>query len=359
MTRLFCSVFACAVLILLVATSIPAAETPSINAAVITKKISATPDAKNADKPRVIGHRKEISAFALSRDGRFALTGDEDENNLLWDVVTGTLLREIGTPDAVRIPLIAAAFAPDASTLLWSRYKKTTPVLWEVKSGKRLAILPSKAKGHDAEVVAMAFSPDGRFMATGDLGGVVCLWNSKDRTLVRRYKAHENIISYLSFIPGRGEMVTAGADGSIKLWSVDAAAELGVLKQPGDEVTALTVSKDGGILYAATADGTIKGWNVQLRTIRGAIALDDRQVNGIDLSPDTDQMVIVGEDGTVLLWNMRESRPVWKKDLDESALFARFSPDGTTIITAGGDNWVRVWDAATGKQLRRFAGITE
>jgi len=60
-----------------------------------------------------------------------------------------------------------------------------------------------------------------------------------------------------------------------------------------------------------------------------------------------------------MLWNMRESKPVWRVDLLDSALHARFSPDGKSLFTSGGDNWVREWDASSGHLIRKFGGIAE
>ena len=307
-----------------------------------------------------IGHIKEISLFALSKDGRYALTGDADENNFLWDLKSGTMLRGIGKPDPVRIWVVAAGFSPDSSTLLWARFRKHMPVLWDVKSGKRLGVLASKENGHKAEIVSMAFSDDGRYVATGDVQGMVVLWNMKDRSVVRRIKAHTGEVNHLVFIPGHDELASAGVDGAVMLWSLKKAESLATLVKPSDElITALTVSSDGLVMYAASDNMTIKGWNVPLRTVRTTISLKDRLINSIAVSPAGDLLAVIVEDNSVLLWNIRESRAVWRNELDDSALLAKFSPDGGSLYTSGGDNWIREWEVSSGRLIRKFGGVME
>lgn len=320
---------------------------------------TATEKITGISKPaKPVGHRKEISVFVLSTDGRYALTGDEDENNFLWDLKTGTLIRTVGKPEAVRLEVVAAGFSPDASTLLWARYRKHMPVLWDVKSGRRLGVLSSKDQGHLAEIVSLAFSGDGQYVATGDVQGTIVLWNMKDRTPVRKFKAHAGRVGTLAFIPGRPEFVSAGDDGAVKLWVVERSPEF-MLKEPGPGVTALAVSADGSVIYAASSDGSVRAWNAALRNLRGTLMFDNRQIDGIAVSPTGDFIALAQEDESILVWNIHKSKLVWKKKLDDSALQVTFSPDGMSLFTSGGDNWVREWESSSGRLIRKFAGVGE
>lgn len=319
---------------------------------------SAEKTSESTNSTKAVGHRKEISVFALSADGRYAVTGDREENNYLWDVKTGNLIHSIGRPDKVRIWVVAAGFSPDASKLLWARYRKYMPVLWDVQSRKRLGVLASKEKGHLAEINSLAYSGDGQYVVTGDALGTIVLWNMKDKTPVRRFKAHAGKVSSLLFIPGRGEFISAGDDGSVRLWKIDSPIE-SILKEPGSVVTALAVSADGKILYAASGGGEVRGWNLALRSLRATIKFDNRQINGISISPDGDFIALVAENESVLVWNVHESKVAWKNRLDNSALQITFSPDGKSLFTSGGDRWIREWEASSGRPVRKFAGVAE
>lgn len=334
-----------------------AADPPAVKTSPATAASSpAVP--KAASRPK--GHQKEISLFVLSKDGRLAVTADEDENNFIWDMKSGTLLRDIGKPEAVRINVVTAAFSPEASQLLWARRSKIMPVLWDVESGRRIGVLSSREKGHNANIVAMTYSSDGRYIATGDSQGFVVIWNRADRSVVRRIKAHSGDARYLVFIPGKNELATAGVDGAVRLWGATGTEALATLQEPSDyAVTSLISSSDGQVLYAALEDMTIKGWAVPLRRLRGTLDFNNRLINSIALSPDGDFMAIAEEDETIQLWNIHEGKTSWKVELDGSVTQVLFSPDGKRIYSTGGDNWIREWDAATGHLLKKFGGVEQ
>lgn len=333
----------------------------------IANETSSGKDSADAASPVIIhknmgknGHSKEISVFAISSDGRLAVTADEDENNFIWDLKKGILLREIGKPEAIRIRVVTAAFSPDASQLLWARTGKIMPVLWDVESGRRIGVLSSKEKGHRANIVSMAYSTDGRYIATGDIQGTVVIWNRIDRSVVRRITAHSGEARYLFFIPGKNELASAGSDGALRVWGITGTELLATLLEPSEyNVTALTGSSDGQLLYAAREDMTVKGWMVSSRSLRGTVTFNNRQINSIALSPDNNFMALAGEDESVLLWSVREGRIAWKSELNSSATQVLFSPDGKQLFSSGGDNWIREWDVASGHLRKRFGGVSE
>lgn len=309
---------------------------------------------------KLIGHEKEISLFAVSKDGRLAVTGDEDGNNFIWYVKSGVMVRKIGKPEDVPVRVVAAAFSPESTQLLWSRDFKIMPVLWDVESGRRLALFSSKGNGHTAPVVAVTFSGDGRYVATGDKEGTIVIWNRAARTVVRRFKAHSGETRFLFYIPGSNELASAGTDGAVRLWGTSGTAPLATLLEPSqDSVTALTGSVDGQYIYAALDDMTVKGWTVSSRMLRNTMDFNNRQINSIALSPDGDYMAIVEEDESIMLWNVRESRIAWEEALDGSATQVIFSPDGKRLLTSGGDNWIRVWDTVSGQLMNKFGGVSE
>lgn len=342
--------------------SVPATELASAKGFSSADGGTSTPDTSAVTKrnAKKNGHHKEISLFAVSKDGRLAVTADEDENNFIWDMKSGAMIREIGVPEAVRIRVVSATFSPDSSQLLWARNFKIMPVLWDVESGRRIGVLSSKEKGHTANIVSMAFSADGRYIATGDTQGTVVVWNRADRSVVRRIRAHTGETRHLIFIPGKNELATAGSDGAVRLWGISGTGTLATLQEPSAyAVTALTGSADGQLIFAALEDMTIKGWTVSSRSLRSTLDFDNRLINSIAVSPDGDFMALAEEDESVTLWNIRENRIAWKNELDRSATQVLFSPDGKRLFSSGGDNWVREWNVASGQLVKRFGGVSE
>lgn len=310
--------------------------------------------------PKPKGHLKDITLFVMSKDGRLAVTADEDENNFIWDLSSGALVRDIGKPEAVRINVVTAAFSPETSQLLWARRGKIMPVLWDVESGRRIGVLSSREKGHKDAIVSIAYSSDGRYIATGDSQGIVVIWNRADRSVVRRIKTHSGEVHFMVFIPGKNELATAGDDGAVRLWGATGTEALATLLEPSDtSVTGMICSSDGQVLYAALEDMTIKGWTVPLRRLRGTLEFNNRIINSIALSPDGDFMAIAEEDESIRLWDIHEGKTSWKAELDDSVTQLSFSPNGKRLYSTGGDNWIREWDTATGHLVRKFGGVEQ
>ncbi len=306
------------------------------------------------------GHIAEISLFVLSKDGRFAVTADEDKHNYIWDMKNGMLLREIGLPEALRLKVVTAAFSPDSMQLLWARAGKIMPVLWDVESGRRVGVLSSKEKGHGADIVSMTFSADGHYIATGDTQGTVVIWNRNARSVVRRIRAHSGEVRFLAFIPGNNELATAGGDGALRIWGISGDELLATLLEPSQfNVTALTCSKDGQVLYTAQEDMTVKSWTVSSRSLLETLNFNNWQINSLALSPGNDFMALAEENESILLWNIREGKVAWKNDLDYSVTQIFFSHDGNQLFTSGGDNWIREWDVASGHLIKKLGGIHE
>lgn len=342
---------------LFLTTFIPLPGSAIANDLTSPRKTSSSPAAVVTKSAGLTGHVKEISLFAVSNNGQLAVTGDEDENNFLWDMSSGSLIREIGKPEEFRIKVVTAVFSPDSKQLLWARTGKIMPVLWDVESGRRLGVLSSKEKGHSANIVSTAFSADGRYIATGDSHGTVVVWNRADRSVVRRMRAHTGEARFLFFIAGKNELVTAGSDGAVRLWGITGTELLATLLEPSEHtVTALTGSNDGHLLYAALEDMTVKGWMVPSRSLRGTLNFDNRLINSIALSPDGNFMALAEENESILLWSTHESKVAWINELDRSATQVRFSPDGKLLFTTGGSNWIHVWDVATGHLVKKIGG---
>ncbi|MDD2856846.1 MAG: hypothetical protein PHU01_15105 [Desulfuromonadaceae bacterium] len=235
------------------------------------------------------------------------------------------------------------------------------PVLWDVESGRRLAVFSSRANGHNAPVIAVKFSKDGRYVATGDKEGFVVVWNRTARTVVSSFKAHSGEAMFIFFIPESNELVTAGSDGAVRLWDPTSTSEpLATLLEPSDDsVTALTGSVNGEYIYAALDNMTVKGWTVSSRSLRSTQHFNDRQINSIALSPDGDFMAIAEENESILMWSVRESKVAWEAQLDKSAIQLFFSSDGKQLFSSGGDRWIRKWDSASGRLLKKFGGASE
>ncbi len=126
--------------------------------------------------------------------------------------------------------------------------------LWEASTGREMKVL----RGHERQVFAVAFSRDGRTLATGSGDGTARLWEVATGREVAVLRGHENYVWSVAFTPDGGTLATGSSDNTVRLWDVATAREIGVLDGRGGQVfggavLAVAFSPDGQILASASA----------------------------------------------------------------------------------------------------------
>ncbi len=189
------------------------------------------------------GHSGEVYAVAFSPDGQFVATGSQDHSAGIWDVRTGRARRVLqGHADVVE----TVAFSPDAKLVATGSWDKSVR-LWDVASGKEVR----KLIGNTAQVLSVAFSPDGKLLASASGGwgnasvpndtpapGEVIVWDVATGRVVATLKGHRDRIFGVAFSPDGKLLASASWDGTVKLWQSDQA--LGALpKGKGDRLDQL------------------------------------------------------------------------------------------------------------------------
>ncbi len=220
----------------------------------------------------------------------------------------------------------------------------------------------------------MAFSPDGTLLASADSDGTVKLWNTATRQAVGApITASAPINPYAStgtgggvngvaFSPDGKLLASADSDGTVKLWNTatrqpsGAALKAGTLQAgtgPKSGVLAVAFSPDGTLLASADSDGTVRLWNTATRQEAGtpitANAGTGGGVSGVAFSPDGTLLASAGEDGTVRLWNTatrQETGTPITAGTGGGVNGVAFSPDGTLVAGAYSDGTVQTWQVS-------------
>ncbi len=257
--------------------------------------------------------------------------------------------------------------------------------VWDAASGRALRHF-GNAAGQSVHFGAL--SPDGKLMATGDLseGVEIRLWDVADGTLVRAVNSRRSHTA-VAFSPDGKLLVALGHDftalkptnGLIELWDTT-TGELRHLTQGHDgRAWCATFTPDGKTLVTGGADKTIRLWDVATMKPIRQIDGNPNIVGSATLSPDGRLLATVGQnevhpdprvtawlaDNRVRLWDVASGKqvrelvmPSRKKNhgIEEGFSGVAFAPDGKTLATTGLDLTVRVWDPTTGKELRQFPG---
>jgi WD40 repeat protein len=207
-------------------------------------------------------------------------------------------------------------------------------------------------------VFAVALSPRGTLLASGDGDGTVRLWNpATGRPVGAALRASARYGVYgVAFGPGGTLLASASYDGTVRLWNPATGhlvgAPLRASTRPG--VSAVAFSPDGKLLASAGGDGTVRLWNPATgRPVGAPLHASARYgVSGVAFSPSGKLLASGDGDGTVRLWNPATRRlvatlPTGTGPIGHAGGVA-FSPDGKLLASAGGDGTVRLWDPATG-----------
>jgi WD40 repeat protein len=261
----------------------------------------------------------------------------------------------VGNAGLVRLLSIAQFAAARADNLVVSGdaiYTASTVrdigeiVLWETAAKQRGAIL----KGHNGTVKSIAFSPDGRLLASGGVDSTVRLWDAASGRSLFVLNGHQWDVQSVAFSPDGRLLASGGGDGTVRLWEVASGKPITVLEGHEWDVRSVAFSPDGKRLASTSADD-IRLWEVA--TGKQLHLLKDEKVflhHLVMFSPDG-KLIASGNSEGVWLWDAATGTPRVRLDHFFSIEEMAFSPDGTVLVTSTFGRQLRVWDVINAKIL--------
>jgi WD40 repeat protein/transcriptional regulator with XRE-family HTH domain len=302
------------------------------------------------------GHLDSVRAVAFSPDGRFLASGCADGAIELWDVTGRRVLADLaGHSGGVN----TVAFAPDGGLLasgssdrtvrLWDMSKLTTN-LWGTTSHQPLATLT----GHTDVVLGVAFSLDGRTLASGGSDRTVRLWDTVSHQPRAVLTGPTDDVNAVAFTPDGTTVLGATGDGTVKLWDTASHRITATLAGHTDYVMDVAVNHQGNLLATASFDGSAALWDLNRATLR---TQPFTEIWKTAFSPDSHILGTACGDGTVRLWDVARRQQLAVLTGHEGTVFGvAFSPDGRLLASAGVDGIVRLWDVAGRRQLAVLTG---
>ena len=222
--------------------------------------------------------------------------------------------------------------------------------------------------GHSRDVTSVAFSPDGKTLASGSNGGTVKLWDVGTRTNVATLGTGRSV----AFSPDGETLALGGTEGgtigTIQLWNVPAREHITTLRH-GSWVESVAFSPDSTTLASGDrGEGTIKLWDVATReliaTLRHAEHRRGAWVESVAFSPDGTTLASGGSGarGAIKLWDVatRELIASLTQIRISDATSVAFSPDGTILASGSGSGYIyellNLWDVAAKQHIVAFPG---
>jgi WD40 repeat protein/tRNA A-37 threonylcarbamoyl transferase component Bud32 len=290
---------------------------------------------------------------AFSPNGRTIAIAANERGIILWDIVT---CREASVINIGTVIVDDLTFSPDGKNLaaaLADQGRQTSWVtIWNPVDGKQRIEL----KGHTGAINALAYSADGKRLATASNDKTVKLWDIADGTELFTLSGHTDRVLCVAFSPTGRHVVSGGADRTARVWDAWSGRNLSVNNRPGGMVTSVAVNPSSmavGVVPYAAADSaglvTISDSDDQLRAHTDSITR-------LRFSSDGRVMITASLDRTVRVFEMDNGVETFRLRGHTGAIRdADVSPDGRLLVTVGADQTVKLWDAWAGQSARMLA----
>ncbi len=259
--------------------------------------------------PVLRGHAWAVNSVAVTPDGKYIVSGSDDQTVRVWELATGQEVRRF------RAGLLSA-------------------------------------------VKTLAVTPDGKYVVSGmDINGTVRLWELATGKVVRRFRGHRVGVNSVAVTPHGRYVVSGGWDGTVRLWELATGQEVRRFTGHEDWVRSVAVTPDGKYVVSGSRDGTVRVWDLaaaqEVRRFTGHWGV----VRSVAVTPGGKYVVSGSEDKTVCVWDLATGQAVRRFTGHESLVNSvAVTPDGKYVVSGSRDLTVRVWDLATGKEVRRFTG---
>ena len=251
----------------------------------------------------------------------------------------------------------AAAFSPDgrqvaSASTVWGRYGEEVKI-WETATGKAVRTLSGVRQG----AFGVAYSADGRWLATAGVNGEVRLWNPRTGKAGLCLRGHVDNVFGVAFSPDSRLLASASRDGTARIWEVVSGKLKCILSGPVD-LRSVAFSPDGRRLVTASYDQSVKVWDVASGQLlhpywrhTGAAVLERRR-----LRPGLPGRWAASADNTgqVQIWDAETGRPIRTVCGHTGTVpSVAFSPEGRRLATGGLDRMVRIWDVTRDQEVCR------
>jgi WD40 repeat protein len=306
---------------------------------------------------KVQGH--PVNKVAFSPDGNILASLDGDGNIILWNPASGEAVHTLKTEETFLVvnengrfdvpkENRSLAFSPDGRTIA-SGLNSGEAVLWIVESGERVRTLA----GHAYSVDEIAFAPDGKTLASGSSDGTFILWDAASGKQLFKFAGGEYYVNGLAYLPDGTSLLTGFRNGTVIQWDSASGKRLRTLEAYSDPVTSISFSPDGNALAAGLENNTAVVWDTGTGDRLHILTGHKDSVSSVAFSPDGTMLATGSLDKTVILWNAASGNRVRVLSGHNSPVKqVAFSPDGKILASGSEDGNIILWSMPGGVRLR-------
>lgn len=288
------------------------------------------------------GHTQEVRALAFSPTGVGLISGSYDQTIRIWDVMHG---QELDMMRGYTQEIRTIAFSPDGRQLA-SGSTDQSVALWSLEQKGP----PRLLRGHVRWVQSVAFSPAGDLVASGSFDRTIRLWDTKTGRPAHLLAAEGHWIWTVAFQPDGRVLAAGSADGNIYLWEMGERQFAGVLSGAQSGIRSLSYSAEGTRLAAGDDGGMLHGWETATRTRLWTWDAQVGRIQCVAYHRSAEYVAAAGAGG-VTIWNAAAGELVARLPVAGATCVA-YSEDGEVLAVGGEDGMVSLWLAIRGERLQ-------
>jgi len=301
------------------------------------------------------GHDNYITSVKFSHDGTHVLSGSDDETIMLWDTETGQEIKTFSTD--IVFPTSSIAFNHDGSQFI----RTFGPFIntWELSTGREI----NSFSGHTANVLSVAYSPDGKQVLSGSVDKTFKLWDAATGQEIRTFSGYNDEVRSVAFSPDGKHVLSSSNDGTIKLWDVATGQEIRTIitehTTPWYWYVSVAFSPDGKLALSGSWDGIIKFWDIttgkEIRSFGHG-----NPVDSITFSPDGKRFIVCFLfDNVINIYDTVTGQEINALSGNCSGVhILEYSPDSKQILSCSLDGTTRIWDIETGREIASFVSFS-
>ena len=313
---------------------------------------------KPADRSgNLVGHGGPVKAVAISKNGKFALTGSFDYAAMLWNISKGKTPQLINRFADHNGAVNAVAFVENQDRFV-SAGDDGAVYLWDAKSAKLL----QQFSGHQAKVVSLAVSGDQRLVASASWDRTIRLWDLTSLKPAGVLKGHKGPVNAVLFSGDNRFVYSSSYDGTINKWRVGDGVLIRPVHRHGWGINVMAWLPGKTKIAFGTIDGHVQIYDLEANEVAKILIPHQRPVLALAVSKDGKYLASGGGDGVVRVWQMSDWSVVEELHSSFGPVWSMDFSDSSHIYYAGLDDYVVAWTVSPreigkevqGKFPRRF-----